>query len=92
VREQVHSNLIGLHVDGLAAATADRLTAYRSVVGTGAADFAEAGGKASKLLANAVAQQAAVLSYIDGFFAAAIGAFVCLLLTAAIRRRLSTEA
>jgi DHA2 family multidrug resistance protein len=87
VREQVHSNLIGLHVDSLAASTIDRLASYRGAVGARTADIVEAGGKATKLLANAVAQQAAVLSYIDGFLAAAVGALACLLLTAAIRRR-----
>jgi DHA2 family multidrug resistance protein len=86
VREQVHSNLIGLHVDGLAGVTVDRLAAYRSAVGTRSADVTEIGAKAAKLLANAVAQQAAVLSYIDGFLAAAAGAFVCLLLAAVVRR------
>jgi DHA2 family multidrug resistance protein len=38
------------------------------------------------MLGSAVAKQAAVLSYIDGFLAAAVGAFVCLLLTALLRR------
>jgi MFS transporter, DHA2 family, multidrug resistance protein len=87
VREQVHSNLIGLHVDSLATSTIDRLATYRGAVGARTADIAEAGAKATKLLASAVAQQAAVLSYIDGFLAAAVGALACLLLTAAIRRR-----
>jgi MFS transporter, DHA2 family, multidrug resistance protein len=86
VREQVHSNLIGLHVDSLAGTTVDRLAAYRGAVGTRSADVTEIGAKAAKLLANAVAQQAAVLSYIDGFLAAAAGAFVCLLLAALVRR------
>jgi MFS transporter, DHA2 family, multidrug resistance protein len=86
VREQVHSNLIGLHIDSLAGVTIDRLSAYRGAVGTRSADVAEVGAKAAKLLANAVAQQAAVLSYIDGFLAAAAGAFVCLLLVALVRR------
>jgi MFS transporter, DHA2 family, multidrug resistance protein len=85
VREQVHSNLIGLHVDGLASTTIDRLAAYRAAVGTRSADVTEIGAKAAKLLANAVAQQAAVLSYIDGFLAAAAGALVCLLLVALVR-------
>jgi MFS transporter, DHA2 family, multidrug resistance protein len=86
VREQVHSNLIGLHVDSLAGTTIDRLSAYRGAVGTRSADVTEVGAEAAKLLANAVAQQAAVLSYIDGFLAAAGGAFVCLLLVALVRR------
>jgi DHA2 family multidrug resistance protein len=86
VREQVHSNLIGLHVDGLAGVTADRLSAYRGAVGARSADVSEIAAKAAKLLANAVAQQAAVLSYIDGFLAAAVGALACLLLVALVRR------
>jgi MFS transporter, DHA2 family, multidrug resistance protein len=87
VREQVHSNLIGLHVDSLATSTIDRMATYRGAVGARTADIAEAGAKATKLLASAVAQQAAVLSYIDGFLVAAVGALACLLLTASIRRR-----
>jgi MFS transporter, DHA2 family, multidrug resistance protein len=86
VREQVHSNLIGLHVDGLATSTIDRITTYRGAVGARTADIGEAADKATKLLEGAVAQQAAVLSYIDGFLAAAAGAFACLLLVALIRR------
>jgi len=86
VREQIHSNLVGLHVDGLAGVTIDRLAAYRSVVGTRTADLGETTARAAKLLATTVAQQAAVLSYIDGFLAAAAGAFVCLLLVALVRR------
>jgi MFS transporter, DHA2 family, multidrug resistance protein len=86
VREQVHSNLIGLRVDGLATSTIDRIATYGGVVGARTADFGEATVKATKLLGGAVAQQAAVLSYIDGFLAAAAGAFTCLLLVALIRR------
>nr|WP_294504509.1 MFS transporter [uncultured Rhodopila sp.] len=85
VREQVHSNLVGLHVDSLATQTADRLAAYQGAVAAHTADVAEAAGRAAKLLATAVAQQAAVLSYIDGFLAAAGGAFLCLLLVALMR-------
>jgi MFS transporter, DHA2 family, multidrug resistance protein len=86
VREQVHSNLIGLHVDSLGGMTADRLAAYRSAVGAHSSDAAMAAERATSLLASTVAKQAAVLSYIDGFLAAAVGAFVCLLLTALLRR------
>lgn len=87
VREQVHSNLIGLHVDSLARQTADRLAAYRNAVGAHSGDAALAAERATSLLASAVAKQAAVLSYIDGFLAAAVGAYVCLFLTALLRRR-----
>ena len=86
VREQVHSNLLGLHIDSLGGATADRLAAYRAAVGAHTADAAQASGQATKLLSTAVAQQASVLSYIDGFEAAAAGAFVCLILVALMHR------
>ena len=86
VREQVHSNLIGLHVDSLGGQTADRLAAYGHAIGAHSSDAALAAARATSLLASAVAKQAAVLSYIDGFLAAAIGAYVCLFLTALLRR------
>jgi MFS transporter, DHA2 family, multidrug resistance protein len=86
VREQVHSNLIGLHVDSLGGQTADRLATYRNAVGAHSSDASVAAERATSLLASAVAKQAAVLSYIDGFLAAAVGAFVCLVLTAFLRR------
>ncbi len=85
VREQVHSNLVGLHVDGTAGLTLDRLSAYRSAVEARTADLGEAAARAAKLLASVVAQQASVLSYIDGFEASAAGAFLCLLLVALMR-------
>jgi DHA2 family multidrug resistance protein len=86
VREQVHSNLVGLHVDSISGATADRLAAYGGAVGAHTADVGVASAQAAKLLGSAVLQQASVLSYIDGFLAAAIGAFICLLLVAMMRK------
>jgi DHA2 family multidrug resistance protein len=80
--EQIHSNLIGLHIDSIAGVTTDRLALYRNVLGAHATDLATTGARATGLLAAAVARQAAVLSYIDGFLAAAVGAYVCLLLAA----------
>jgi MFS transporter, DHA2 family, multidrug resistance protein len=86
VREQVHSNLIGLHVDGLAPVTIDRLTTYQNVIGAHSADRAVSAARATKLLGTTVAQQASVLAYIDGFLAAAVGSAVCLLLVATVQR------
>jgi len=80
--EQIHSNLIGLHVDALAELTTIRLQAYRNAVGAHTSDLAIATTQAANLLASAIAKQAAVLAYIDGFIAAAAGTFVCFLLTA----------
>ncbi|HYZ63866.1 MAG TPA: MFS transporter [Acetobacteraceae bacterium] len=85
VREQLHSNLIGLHVEGIAGSTTQRLADYGAAIGARTTDIPKAAAQATKLLANTVAQQAAVLSYIDGFTAAAYGAFVCLLLGALLR-------
>jgi DHA2 family multidrug resistance protein len=86
VREQVHSNLVGLHIDGTSGLTIDRLAAYRGVVGAHTAGLENAASSASKLLAATVAQQASVLAYIDGFTAAGAGAFICLLLVVLMRR------
>ena len=91
VREQVHSNLIGLHVDSLGGQTADRLAAYRNAVAMHSSDAAHAVAQGTSLLGSAVAKQAAVLSYIDGFLAAAIGAYACLFVTALLRRLPSTS-
>jgi MFS transporter, DHA2 family, multidrug resistance protein len=87
VREQIHSNLIGLHVDSLAPITRDRLALYRGAVATHGSDLAAASARGTDLLAAAVAKQAAVLSFIDGFLAAAAGAYACLLLTAMLLPR-----
>jgi DHA2 family multidrug resistance protein len=70
IREQVHSNLLGLHVDPALPATAERIDLYQATVGDAA----------NGLLGLAVARQASVLAYIDGFAAAAAGAFLCILL------------
>ncbi len=87
VREQVHSNLIGLHVDSFSGRTADRLAAYSGAIGAHTSDLAVSSARATSLLGSAVAKQAAVLSYIDGFLASAVGAFACLLLVAWLRPR-----
>jgi DHA2 family multidrug resistance protein len=86
VREQVHSNLIGLHVSDGAGATADRLGAYAAGLGAHVSDAGLAALQASRLLASAVSVQANVLAYGDGFEAAALGAFGCLILVALMRR------
>ncbi len=86
IREQIHSNLIGLHVDGTAELTIGRLTAYGNAVSGHMTDPSHMDGAAVQLLANTVARQAMVMAYVDGFVAAGIGAFVCLGLVALMRR------
>jgi MFS transporter, DHA2 family, multidrug resistance protein len=85
VREQIHSNLVGLHIDSIAGATTDRLAAYSDAISARTADLAAASARAAQLLSDTVTQQASVLAYIDGFLAAGVGAFVCLVLVAAMR-------
>lgn len=83
VREQVHSNIIGLHVAEANTLTLDRLAAYAAHLH---ARFGAGGGSAGvvaqRLLASAVAAQAQVMAYRDGFELVAVGAFMCLVLTA----------
>lgn len=86
VREQVHGNLIGLHVADGTGAVADRLAAYAGRFGAHVADQAVTAAQAEKLLAGAVTTQASVLAYADGFAVAALGALVCLGLVAFMRR------
>jgi DHA2 family multidrug resistance protein len=85
IREQIHSNLVGLHVSDTSGLTIDRISAYAGAVSSHTADLAQATGRAAKLLGTTVAQQASVLAYIDGFQAAAAGAFICLVLVALMR-------
>jgi len=86
MREQLHSNLIGLHIDGIAGLTLDRIAAFRNALGVHTTDQAAASAQAMALLASAVARQAAVLSFIDGFAVAALGALGCVFLVAMMRK------
>jgi DHA2 family multidrug resistance protein len=86
VREQVHSNLLGLHVEGHGEQTMDRLIAYSQAIGSRIAVETESSAVALKLLANAIQRQATVLACIDGFQAAAAAALFCWLLAAFLPR------
>ena len=86
VREQIHSNLIGLHIGDGTGFTADRLAAYTARLGAHVSDATLASLQAARLLASTVSVQANVLAYEDGFAAAALGAFFCLVLVALMRR------
>jgi MFS transporter, DHA2 family, multidrug resistance protein len=82
IREQLHSNLLGLHVDPLSPLTTDRMLLYQQAVGSHVADAGTATAQATALLSAAVAKQSSVLAYIDGFSIAAIGAIACIFLVA----------
>jgi MFS transporter, DHA2 family, multidrug resistance protein len=80
VREQLYSNLVGLHVDVGSLATEQRLQSYADVVRDRSNGAAQAGARAAALLARAVHNQASVLSYIDGFMLLGFAATGALLL------------
>jgi DHA2 family multidrug resistance protein len=67
VREQMYSNLVGLHVVVGSQATEQRLQHYADAVSGRSNGAPQASARAAALLANAVQGQASVLSYIDGF-------------------------
>lgn len=83
VREQMYSNLVGLHVVVGSRTTAQRLEQYANVVSSRSNGTAEARARAAALLAHSVQNQASVLSYIDGFMLlgfATVGALLLMLI------------
>jgi len=83
VREQVYSNLVGLHVAAGSAGTATRLQEYAHAVASRSVGPPQASARATALLAHSVQVQASVLSYIDSFMVigfAALGALMMMLL------------
>jgi DHA2 family multidrug resistance protein len=83
VREQVYSNLIGLHVSTGSLLTDQRLQDYAHAVAGRSVGQPEANARATALLARSVQAQANVLAYIDGFMVfgiAVIGALLLMLL------------
>lgn len=83
VREQVHSNYIGLHVTPASQLTHDRLQAYARALAGRSVGEAQASARGTALLAHSVQVQANVLAYIDGFMIigfAVIGMLLLMLL------------
>jgi MFS transporter, DHA2 family, multidrug resistance protein len=83
VREQIYSNLLGLHVTVGSGLTDQRLQDYARMVGDRSAGNTAANARATALLARAVQDQANVLAFIDGFMCvgfAVIGALLLMLL------------
>jgi DHA2 family multidrug resistance protein len=85
-REQVHSNFIGLHIQQGAALSVERLADYAAQLSSRGAESGLASSQALSLLKSAVATQADVLAYADGFAAAAVAALGCLILVAVMQR------
>ena len=67
MREQVESNLIGLHVQSGSMLTMERLQNYAAAVQARSTGNSEARARAVELLFQAVRTQANVQSYVDGF-------------------------
>ena len=81
VREQMYSNLVGLHVIVGSYTTEERLQDYANIVRDRSNGQSEM--RAAALTAHAVQNQANVLSYIDGFMLlgfSALGALLLMLL------------
>src|SRR6185295_822321 len=74
LREQFHSNLIGLHVEVGSWLTDERLRFLTGGVNANSAGVDEAQGRAAALLGGQIRQQAYTLAYTDGFM---IIAWVC---------------
>jgi MFS transporter, DHA2 family, multidrug resistance protein len=85
VREQLYSNLVGLHVTTSSLLTDQRLADYaRAVVGRSVGQ-GEANARATALLARAVQGQAYVLAFIDTFMVIGFGVVGALLLMLLLR-------
>jgi DHA2 family multidrug resistance protein len=85
VREQVYSNLLGLHVEKGAFLTDLRLQQYAGAVTGRSIGPPEASARATALLAQAVQHQAYVLAYIDGFMIVGFGVIGVLLMMLLLR-------
>jgi DHA2 family multidrug resistance protein len=85
MREQVYSNLIGLHVFSGASQVAVRLQDYVNAVIGHSVGAPAAQGRALVLLATAVRKQAYVLAYIDGFLFLSFAVIVALMLMLLLR-------
>lgn len=83
VREQTHSNLIGLHVTGGGTATA---SAQTQLSGLFAAHSGDPAARGIGLLAATVQREAYVLAYIDAFWLIAWASLAGLLLILLLRR------
>jgi DHA2 family multidrug resistance protein len=85
VREQVYSNLVGLHVTTGSFATDQRLQDYAGAVAARSVGQPQANARGASLLAHAVQVQADVLAYIDGFMVIGFAAIAVLLLMLFLR-------
>jgi MFS transporter, DHA2 family, multidrug resistance protein len=85
VREQVYSNLVGLHVASGSSSAGDRLQAYAKAVAGRSVGEPAAHARATALLARAVRNQSYVLAFVDGFMILGFGVIAGLLVMLLLR-------
>jgi DHA2 family multidrug resistance protein len=85
VREQVYSNLVGLHVTVGWGGPHHRQQGYAHAVNGRSIGPPAASARATSLLAHSVQIQASVLAYIDGFMVIGFGVICVLLLLLLLR-------
>jgi MFS transporter, DHA2 family, multidrug resistance protein len=85
VREQFHSNMIGLHVDSGSWLTSERLSALAQGLFPGSAGGPDAQARAALVLGGQVKVQAYSLAYGDGYLAIAFVAALAIILIACMK-------
>jgi DHA2 family multidrug resistance protein len=82
LREQFHSNMIGLHIDAGNWLTSERVTSLARVLFPDSAGSEEAQGRAALILGGQVKVQAYTLAYSDAYLAIALVAAMAIILIA----------
>jgi MFS transporter, DHA2 family, multidrug resistance protein len=85
VREQFHSNMIGLHVDGGSWLTSERLAAIAHGLFPSSAGTEEAQARAAVVIGGQVKTQAYALAYSDAYLAIALVAAFAIILIACLK-------
>jgi len=85
VREQFHSNMIGLHIDSGSWLTSERVGALAQGLFPGSAGGPDAQARAALVLGGQVKVQAYVLAYSDGYIAIALVAALAIILIALMK-------
>ena len=85
VREQFHSNMLGLHVDAGNWLTTERVQLLAQVLFPGSAGAEQAQARAAQLLGGQIKLQAYTLAYADGYLAIAFVAAFAIVLIACMK-------
>src|SRR6185503_4399165 len=85
IREQFHSNMLGLHVDAGNWLTTERVQLLAQVLFPGSAGAEDAQARAALLLGGQVKLQAYTLAYADGYLAIAFVAAFAIVLIACMK-------